>query len=34
MGAFYVVEGHPVADHASGLKAIGDFFEIDRFLLK
>lgn len=34
MGPFGVVEGHPFSDHPSGLEAIGDFFEIDRFLLE
>ena len=34
MGAFGVVEGHPVLDDTAGLEAIGDFFEIDGFLLQ
>lgn len=34
MGALGVVERHPFADHPPGLEAVGDFFEIDRFLLE
>ena len=34
MGAFGVVVGHPVLDHPTGLEAITDFFEIDRFLFQ
>lgn len=34
MGAFGVIEGHPVFDDASGLEAVGDFLKVDRLLLQ
>ncbi len=34
MRALGVVEHYPVADYAPGVEAVGDFFEIDRFLFQ
>lgn len=34
MGPLGVIERHPSADHPTGLEAVGDFFEIDRFLFQ
>lgn len=34
MGALGIVKCHPILDDASGLEAVSDFFEIDRFLLQ
>lgn len=34
MGPLGVVERYPILDHAPGLEAIIDLFEIDRFLLQ
>ncbi len=34
MGAFGIIEGHPSADHPPCVETVGDFFEIDSFLLQ
>ena len=34
MGSLGIVKCHPILDDASGVEAVSDFFEIDRFMLR